>query len=271
MVTQIKKLGLIAGSGKFPIICSKTAKDKGVYVVAVALKEEANPALEKFADKIHWISVGELKRSIEIFKSEGIKSAIMAGKITKARLFRDTPQLDSTTQALLKNARDKKDTSLLKSVAKILKFFGITLIDSTLFLKDHLPGKGVLSRRQPTPDEWGDIKFGFSLAKRMGQLDIGQTVVVKSKTILAIEAIEGTDEAILRGGKLGNGDVVVVKTARPRQDKRFDIPTIGPETIRCLKDAGGRVLAIEAKKTLLLERDKCIDLADANNFSLVVI
>jgi DUF1009 family protein len=267
----IKRIGLIAGNGKFPLLLANVARSKGVSVVAVALREETDPALERCVDTIHWISVGELRRLLDIFKAEGIKKAIMAGKITKARLFKNTPHLDGTSQTLLENAKDKKDTSLLKSVTRVLRFFGIRLIDSTYFLKDHLPQRGLLSHRQPTPAEWQDIRFGYALAKKMGRLDIGQTVVVKSKAILAIEAIEGTDEAIQRGGKLGNGEVVVVKTARPRQDKRFDVPTVGPETLHALKEAGGNVLAIEARKTLLLEREECVNVADAHDLSLVVI
>lgn len=268
---MIKKIGLIAGNGDFPIAVAKEAKKKGVSIVAVALKEEANPELEKFVDIIYWVGMGELRMLIDIFKKEKVKKAIMAGKVTKVRLFKGTPRLDSATQNLLNSANDKKDISLLKSAAAILRLFGITLIDSTYFLKDYLPKRGVLSRREPTKEEWEDIKFGFALAKKISHLDIGQTVVIKSKTTLAVESIEGTDEAILRGGKLGNGNIVVVKTARPRQDKRFDMPTIGPHTIESLSQAGGNVLAIEAGKTLLLNREKCISLADEKGFSLVAV
>ena len=264
-------MGLIAGNGRFPILFSDAARKRGVFVVAVALKEEADPTLEKSVDKLYWISIGELKSVIDIFKSEKIKKAVMAGRITKTRLFKDTPKLDSTTRGLLSKVADKNDMSLLKKAASVLKFFGITMMDSTMFMEDYMPDRGVLSEREPTADEWTDIKFGFSLAKKTSGLDIGQTVVVKSKAILAIEAIEGTDEAILRGGKLGNGDVVVVKVARPRQDKRFDIPTIGPETLRSLERAGGRVLAIEAKKMFLIDRQECLELVNKNNFSLVVL
>jgi len=268
---MIKRLGLIAGNGQFPLVFAKSARDKGVEIIAVAIKEETSPELEKFVDKIHWISLGELKKLIGIFKDAKIKKAVMAGKVTKARLFKDMPKLDPTAQKLFKKLKDRKDTSLLKGAARALRLFGITLLDSTLFLKDHLPEKGILSRRAPTKKEWEDIKFGFKLAKKMAHLDIGQTVVVKDKSILAVESIEGTDEAILRAGRLGNGDIVVVKTARPKQDKRFDIPTIGPATIMSLKKAGGSILAIEAKKTLLLERSECLNLVDTYNFSLVVV
>jgi len=267
----IKRLGLIAGNGRFPILFSDAARRRGVSVVAIALKEETDPSLEKFVDKLYWISVGELKSIIDIFRREKIKKAVMAGRITKTRLFKDTPKMDSTTRGLLSKVADKNDMSLLRKAASVLKLFGITLADSTMFMEDYMPERGVLSRREPTREEWADIKFGFSLAKKTSGLDIGQTVVVKSKTILAIEAIEGTDEAVLRGGKLGNGDVVAVKVARPRQDKRFDIPTVGPETLRSLEKAGGRVLAIEAKKMFLIDRQECVDLVNKNNLSLVVL
>lgn len=264
-------MGLIAGNGKFPILFSEAARKNGVSIVAVALKEEASPELEKSVDKLYWISIGELKSLIDIFKKEGIKKAVMAGRITKLRLFKNTPKLDSNVEGLLEKVSDRNDMSLLKKAAAVLKFFGITLIDSTIFMDDYLPEKGTLSKRAPTKEEWGDVRFGFSLAKRMSALDVGQTVVVKSKTVLAIEAIEGTDEAILRGGRLGNGNIAVVKTARPRQDRRFDIPTVGVDTVRALEKAGGSVLAIEAKKMFLIDRDECVDLVNKNNFSMVAI
>ena len=267
----MKKIGLIAGGGKFPIIFAKAAREKGVSIVAVACKEETSLELEKAVDKIYWISIAELKKLIGIFKSEGVKKAVMAGRVTKTRLFKDTPKPDPALESLLKNVSDKSDISLLRSAARVLRFFGITLIDSTIFLKDILPAKGILTKRVPTKEEWDDIKFGFSLAKATSRLEIGQTVVVKNKVILAIEAIEGTDKAILRGGELGNGSVVIVKTARPYQDRRFDIPTIGPDTIRSLKEAGGSVLAIEARSTIFIDKDECVSLADSNNLSLVVV
>jgi len=195
----------------------------------------------------------------------------MAGRITKTRLFNNTPKMDSTVKELLNQAPDKNDMSLLKKAAAVLKLFGITLIDSTTFMEDYLPEKGVLSRREPTRDEWDDIRFGLALAKKMSSLEVGQTVVVKSKTILAIEAIEGTDEAILRGGKLGGGGVVVVKTARPRQDRRFDVPTIGLDTIKSLEAVGGGILAMEAKKMFLIDKKECLDLINKNNYSFVAV
>ena len=268
---MIKKIGLIAGRGKFPLLFADSARRKGVDVVTVALKEETDPRIEDLVRRIYWVSIGELRSLIDIFKREKIRKAVMAGSITKTRLFKDTPKLDSTTRELLSNVTDKKDMSLLKRAAMALKFFGVTLIDSTIFMDEYIPRRGVFSRREPTETEWKDIRFGFALAKRISGMDIGQTVVVKSKTILAIEAIEGTDAAIARGGKLGNGDVVVVKTARPHQDKRFDVPTIGADTLRSLKDAGGSVLAMEAGKMFFLDKDESVSMANKCNFSLVAV
>ncbi len=264
-------IGLIAGQGKFPILFAQAAKAKGEKVIALAIKEETPRQLEAFVDKIFWIGVGELKKLFEILEGEKIKRAVMAGKITKTRLFEQGISIDSETKTLLKGVKDRKDDSLLGALAESFKRIGVTLLDSTTYLSHLLPSPGVLTKTQPTSQQWEDIRFGQKTAKTVAGLDIGQTVVVKEKAILAIEAIEGTDEAIKRGGRLGKAGVVVVKVSKPHQDMRFDIPVVGLKTVESLLKAKAAILAIEAHKTLIIDRDKFIQRADRNKLSVVVI
>ncbi len=264
-------IGLIAGQGKFPILFAEAARAKGERIVAVAIREETSKRLKHFVDKIFWISAGELQKLFKILKSEGITRAIMAGKITKTLLFEQNISKDIEIESLLKNVKDRKDDSLLGAVADNFKEMGITLLDSTTYLSHLLLSPGTLTKTGPTKSQSEDIEFGRSLAKNIAGLDIGQTVIVKEKTILAIEAIEGTDEAIKRAGKLGKRGAVVVKVSKPNQDMRFDIPVVGLKTMESLIKARAGVLAIEAHKTLIIDRDKFIRKADKNRITVVVI
>lgn len=267
----MEKIGLIAGGGDFPVLFANVARKKGLELVCVALKDEASPALEDLVNKIYWVGLGEVKKTIEILRSEDIKKAVMLGKVTKTKFFKNRPAIDEGGDLLLKLAQDKRDLTLLKTAARVLRLYGIRLVSCLICLKENLARKGCLTLREPTKREWEDIYFGFKIAKRLSDLDIGQTVVIKEKVILAVEAIEGTDEAIKRGGELGAGDVVVVKTARPNQDIRFDIPVIGPDTIRSLIEARASVLALEKNKTLVTEKELLTRLANDANISIVVV
>ncbi|MCX5715916.1 MAG: UDP-2,3-diacylglucosamine diphosphatase LpxI [Candidatus Omnitrophica bacterium] len=266
-----KRLGLIAGGGDFTLLFAESAKKKGLSLVCVAIKGETLPALENLVDKIYWISLGEVKKVIEIFKKEGIKKAVMLGSVKKTRFFSDRPDTDESANLILKLAKDKRDLTLFKAAAMVLRLSGIKLMSSLICLQESIARKGCLTKRQPSEKEWQDIYFGFKIAKKLSGLDIGQTVVVKDKVILATEAIEGTDEAIKRGGALGNGDIVVVKAARPNQDMRFDIPVIGLNTLNSLKQARAKVLALEKNKTLIIRREELTRLADEAGISIVVI
>jgi len=195
----------------------------------------------------------------------------MAGQIRPAHIFNKNVVKDEQLERFLNKVKDKRADSLLGGIAGILRRMGIRLLDSTTFLKEHLVRRGTLAGQEPSDFQWQDIRFGASIAKRIGGLDIGQTVVVKDKAILAIEAIEGTDEAIKRGGALGKSGAVVVKMSKPHQDMRFDIPLVGPKTIESLISASCALLAMEAGKTLLLEKEKCLVLAEANKICLVGI
>lgn len=270
MKIENRKIGLIAGNGKFPLIFAQEAKRVGAEVVALAIKKETSPSLENLVDRIHWVNVGQLGDLIEICKKEGITRAVMAGQVRHTRLFSQV-RLDARAMALLAGVKDKKANSLLGAVADELLREGIELIDSATYLSHLLPSPGILTRRKPTQKEWRDIEFGHKMAKEIAGLDIGQTVVVKDQAVLAVEGMEGTDRAIKRGGKLGKGDVVVVKVSKPQQDRRFDLPIVGERTVEVLKQAKAKVLAFSARNTILLNREKVVKSANQNGISLVAI
>jgi len=265
-----RKIGLIAGNGRFPLILAQEAKKARIEVVALAIRKETTPSLENLVDRIHWVDVGQLGDLIEICRKEGITRAVMAGQVRHTRLFTEV-KLDPRAMALLAGVKDKKANSLLGAVADELSKEGIELIDSATYLSHLLPSPGILTRRKPTQKEWRDIEFGHKIAKEIAGLDIGQTVVVKDQAVLAVEGMEGTDLTIKRGGKLGKGDVVVVKVSKPHQDRRFDLPIVGERTVEVLKEAKARVLAFSARSTILLDRDKVIKKANQNWISLVAI
>lgn len=270
MKIEHRKIGLIAGNGKFPLIFAQEAKRVGAEVVALAIKKETSPSLENLVDRIHWVNVGQLGDLIEICKKEGITRAVMAGQVRHTHLFSQV-RLDARAMALLAGVKDKKANSLLGAVADELLREGIELIDSATYLSHLLPSPGILTRRKPTQNEWRDIEFGHKMAKEIAGLDIGQTVVVKDQTVLAVEGMDGTDRTIKRGGKLGRGDVVVVKVSKPQQDRRFDLPIVGERTVEVLKQAKAKVLAFSARSTILLNREKVVKSANQNGISLVAV
>jgi DUF1009 family protein len=264
-------VGLIAGSGRFPIIFADSAARSAVRVVAIGVKGTTSEELRSHVDKMHWIETGELGKLLVILKSEGIKHVVMAGKISATVLFDKKLRPDDELKSLLESLKDRKTDSLLGAVADRIAQYGIELLDSTTFLSEYLPQKGVLTQRKPSVTEVEDIEFGMAAAKQIAALDIGQTVVVKNKIILSVEAAEGTDEAIRRGAGLGNGNVVVVKVSKPAQDMRFDVPVVGIGTIRTLVEAGATVLSIESGKTLFMDKERSLDLCDSHGISVVVL
>ena len=241
---------------------------KVLQVIAVAHKDETSPELAAHVDALFWIKVGQLGKLIKIFKEQDVKDVLMAGGIKKTRLF-DGAMPDMRGMALLARMIHKKDDSLLRAVAEELESEGITVRESTLYLDNLLAPSGVLTKRKPSKDEQKDIEFGWEMAKEIGKLDIGQTVVVKDQAVLAVEAIEGTDEAIRRGGKLCRQGAVVVKICKPQQDLRFDLPAIGMQTIRTMQEVKATCLAVEAGKTLLFDRDDVIAEAERAGISVV--
>ncbi len=264
------RIGLIAGNGRFPLYFAESARKQGHQVVAVAVREETSPELADLVEQIHWCHVGELQLMIDAFVNAGVKQLVMAGKITKTRMFTHLKP-DARLQAVFAKTPIRNDDALLKALAGEFISAGIHVADSTTFLSALLPEKGTLTQQKPTDEEWLDINYGYDMAKKIAGMDIGQTVVVKNRAILAVEAIEGTDEAILRGGRLGCGEVIVVKVSRPKQDMRFDIPVVGLDTIKTLSQVRARCLAIEEKKTLLLDREEFIAAADRIGTAVVVL
>ncbi len=264
------RVGLIAGSGQFPLLFAHAARQAGVEVVAVGFDGETDPVLAKYVNEFHLLKLGQLGKLIKAFKKGRISHAAMAGAINKTRLYaRIRP--DWRAVKLLNKLRNKKDDFLLRALAEELESEGIRIEPSTLFLPSLLAPEGILTRRKPNNREESDIRFGWELAKAVGHLDIGQCLVVKDRAVLAVEGIDGTDATIIRGGRLCGGGAVVVKVSKPIQDLRFDVPAVGYDTIETMKRVNARVLAVEAEKTLVFDLEKMIDAADAASITFVVL
>jgi len=263
-------IGLIAGWGEFPFLVAQTLRAKGKQVVAIAFPEETYSDLENYVNSIHWVSIGQLGKIIKTFKTAGVSQAVMAGMIRHKRLFSHL-KLDLKAVALLAGLKDKRADSILKAVADSLAQAGIELISPLPFLKPYLPSKGIISKRRPTKKEREDIEFGYKIAKHIAGVDVGQTVVVKDKAVVAVEAMEGTDACILRSGELSKGGAVVIKVLKPSQDLRFDTPVIGPNTIDSLQKARAAVLAFDSGKTLFIQKDKTIEKANRAKIALVAL
>lgn len=267
----MERIGLIAGNRKFPLLFATSAKQKGYFIVAVAIKGDTSLKLKNLVDKIYWLSLVDFHKMFNIFKSEGVKNVVMAGQISPHRLFSKEISKSEELRQILASLKDKKTDTLFGAVAMRLEAAGLNLLDSTTFIEEYLPKKGTLTKREPDFATWEDIYFGLSLAKAVASLDIGQTVAVKTKVIIAVEAFEGTDNLIRRAGKIGRGKVVIVKTSRPKQDMRFDIPVVGLNTIKNLIKARSRCLAFEAGKTLFIDQEQSIRLADKKGISIVAV
>ena len=265
---SVNKLGIIAGGTVYPVIVARSANSRGYKVYAVAVKDLTLPQIEKYVDKLLWIKLGDLQKLIEFFKSSGIKELIMAGNVRKADLFKDI-KLDPLTAKLFQGLSDKSDMNLLQVFAKELERNGLHLLDARTFLDEYIPKRGALTNLSPTKSQWEDVLFGWEVAKTLAGFDVGLTVVVKDRVVIALEAVEGTDETIKRAGKLTNGGFVVVKVARPNQDLRFELPVIGLNTIELLTKVKASVLAIEAEKTLFFNIKEAIQIADRNNIAIV--
>ena len=268
---MINRIGLIAGNGRFPIIFSQAARKKGVEVIAIGINEETSKELEEFVDKIYWLGVGELEKLLKILKEENICSVVMAGQVKHRLLFDNNIKIDKKLQLLLGGLKNKKTDSIIGAVARLLGFAGIKVLSSITFLSEYLPGKGVLTRILPDQRILKDIDFGRRIAKIVAGLDLGQSIVVKDRVVLAVESIEGTDEAIRRAERYGGEGIVVVKVTKPRQDMRFDVPVIGPDTIKLLQEVKAACLAIEAKKTLIIDKPETLRLAEEAGIVIVAV
>jgi hypothetical protein len=279
MPSHNKKLGLIAGNGKFPLLVLDAARAAGYEVVVVAIQEEASAEIESHgAASVHWLSLGELSKLIETFKREGVSRAVMAGQVKHKQIF-SAIRPDWRLAKLLLSLGTRNTDSLLGAVAKVLADEGITLENSTWLLEPLLAKSGVLTRRAPTEPERRNIEYGRAVARQLAQHDIGQTVVVAESACVAVEAMEGTDATIERAGQILRSmqgeastlsrDLTVVKIAKPNQDMRFDVPVIGLKTIEVMRSAGATCLALDAGKCLLLDGEKILDAANAAGIAVV--
>jgi DUF1009 family protein len=267
----MQRLGLIAGRGVFPFLVAGEARREGREVFTAALSGEASEDIEKVSNKVQWVKLGELGKLARFFKQEAVREAIMAGQIRKPRIFSGHVRPDLDMVKVLAGLKNWKDETLLSAIADYLEERGIQIIDSTTYLSDSLPAEGVLTRRKPTKKEWEDIAFGFRMAKQISGLDIGQTVVVRERCVVAVESVDGTDETIRRGGRLAARGAVVVKVSRPKQDMRFDVPAVGLDTIRVAIDSGISAIALEAKRTILFDESDGLKLANQAKVSIVSV
>ena len=266
----MKTIGLFAGWGGLPRVVAEDAKRRGYRVIAIALEPVAAPdQLKPYADVLEKINVGKIGKILDALKKNQVKEAVMAGKIPKSLLYKSRITPDLKAVKILLSLKNRNDDTIMLALVKELEKEGVKLLETTEFCKDILVPEGVLTKKAPSKEEWADIEYGFALAREMGRLDIGQTVVVKHKAVMAVEAIEGTDRAIKRGGKLASDGAVVVKAAKPNQDMRFDVPAVGAKTIEAMIEASARVLALEAGKTLFLEREKAIK--EANEAGITIV
>jgi UDP-2,3-diacylglucosamine hydrolase len=266
---QVKEvLGLIAGGGAFPLMVADAARDRGLRVVAVAHEGETDPLLSQKVDELTWVKLGQLGHLIKVLKKAGVTRTVMAGTINKKKMFENVrPDLRGLT--LMSRLAIFHDDDILRAVAGELQREGIRIVSSAEHLPELLAPQGNLTRRKPSKEEREDVEFGWKIAKELGRLDIGQCVVVRKKTVLALEAIEGTNETILRGGKLAKEKAVVVKVSKPNQDLRFDVPAVGPDTIQVMSQVNASVLAIEAGKTLIFDKPGMISYADRASIAVV--
>ena len=269
-VTDGERIGLIAGNGRFPIIFADNAKKLGYHVSAVAHEGETEPELASHVDRIHWIKIGQLNKLIKAFKDDGVHQAVMLGGIKKTHVF-TTVRPDFRTLAMATRLALWKDDDILRELAKELEREGIAICESTFGLEGILVEEGTLTARAPSEKEWEDIRYGWEVAHDIGRLDIGQCVVIKDRVVVAVEAVEGTDGAIKRGGDLAKEGAVVVKRSKPQQDLRFDLPAVGPRTIEVMASVKASVLAIEAGRTILLDREIMLEKARSARIAIVGI
>jgi DUF1009 family protein len=262
------KLGLIAGNGQFPFLVIEGAHRAGAEVAVAAIREETDPSIERIADRLTWVGIGQLGKMLKFFKNEGVDKAIMAGQVKHVQIFSNAIPDVRMLKMLLRLPKRNTD-ALIGAVARELASDGIELIDSTHFLKDQLPSVGTLTKRTPDDREHGDIEYGLEVAKEIGRLDLGQTIVVRDRACVAIEAMEGTDAVIRRAGELVRGRLTVVKIAKPDQDMRFDVPVVGVPTVEAMASAGATCLCLTAGKTLIFDRNSMIDLANKKKISVV--
>ena len=264
------KLGLIAGNGRFPFLVIEGARKAGASVAVAAIREETDPEIERAAESVTWVGIGQLNKMLRFFKSEGVEQAIMAGQVKHVQIFsRALP--DVRMLKMLLRLPKRNTDALIGAVADELASEGIELIDSTFFVKDQLPQPGILTKRKPGERERGDIEYGLEIAREIARLDLGQTIVIRDRACVAIEAMEGTDAVSRRAGQLVRGRLTVVKLAKPDQDMRFDVPVVGIPTIESMAASGATCLCVTTGKTLMFDREEMIRLANKNKIAIVAV
>jgi UDP-2,3-diacylglucosamine hydrolase len=263
-----RTVGLIAGNGELPLLLASQLRARGYRVAAIAHRGVSREELASRADSFHWVEVGELGKIIAILKEEGAKRAVFMGGVPKTQFFSEARPDERAIRVLLR-LKDKKDDAILRAIAEELKSEGVRVVSPAPFLKEALAEKGCWTARKPTEREERDLTFGWKMAKKIGRLDFGQCIVVKEQMVLAVEAVEGTDETIRRGGRLGRGDVMVLKVCKPGQDRRLDLPVIGPTTVESLEEAGATALVVEAGKTIVVDKREVIEKANQKGICLI--
>ena len=267
----MEKLGILAGAGKLPVECARAAQQLGYEVYAVGLLDETDEQLSEFAKDFQKISIGQLDAILNYLKSNELQKITMIGKVTKELLFNGKVIPDAKMLQLIMSLPDRKDDTIMLAFVRELAKAGMQTFDQTSLIRKLMPHRGTITAREPSELERSDMDFGFMIAKELGRLDIGQTVVTKNRAVMALEAIEGTDECIKRGGRLANGGAVVTKVSKPEQDNRFDVPTVGQKTLEVMAEVGATALAIEADKTLLVDRENTVKFADEKGITIVAI
>jgi UDP-2,3-diacylglucosamine hydrolase len=263
-----EKYGLVAGNGRFPFLVLESARQQGLDVVVAAIREEALPEIESCGYPVHWVGLGQLGRLIRLFTSTGVRKAIMAGQVKHAQIYGSSLP-DLTMIRLLVGLKKKNTDSLIGAVVRVLDEAGITLMDSTALLKPHLAPEGSITHRDLNSRERADLAYGRPLARQLALMDIGQTIVVRDQAVIAVEAMEGTDAVIQRAGELGQKkNLTVIKVSKPRQDMRFDVPVVGVPTIESMIESGATALILDAHRTLMLDKEQLVSLADRNSIAI---
>jgi UDP-2,3-diacylglucosamine hydrolase len=261
--------GLIAGNGRFPFLVLQSARQQNIDIVVAAIKEEASPEIESSGFPVHWLGLGELGKLIRVFQNSGVCKAIMAGQVKHVQIFGSSFP-DLTMIRMLASLKHKNTNSLIGGVAKVLEENGISLMDSSILLKPHLVSRGTLTRRGLSSSEKSDVDYGRPIAQQIAAMDIGQTIVVRDRAVVAVEAMEGTDAVIRRAGALANRkDLTVIKVSKPKQDMRFDIPVVGLSTLETMIASGATALVIDAQRTLLFDQEEFIQAANQEGISIV--
>jgi DUF1009 family protein len=267
----VTTIGVVAGSGRLPAIFADVARSQGDRVIGIGLKGVTDESFASRVDKMVWVDLGAIQKTVFSLLTDRIKKMVLLGKLGKDFFFNRETELDQDTRRIIEKVGDRKDYSMLGEAERFLGKFGIEILDPTEYMRDLIPAKGVITKRAPSEEESGDISCALEVARSMAGLDIGQTVAVRNRTVIAIEAVEGTDETIRRAGRYSNKGFVAAKVARPKQDMRFDVPLVGLETVTALAESGATAFALESGRMFLIDREEIVKLADSKDLAIAVV